>query len=77
MSTFIRHLIFWKSQADTNSEIKWIQYLREGIQTLKNEAEQDFSQPPAESDKLYMAIGERDLIEVAHPLPKEGSDCYR
>ncbi|VEN55881.1 unnamed protein product [Callosobruchus maculatus] len=31
-------------------------------------------QPPsAETDKLYMSIGERDLIEVAHPTPQDSS----
>lgn len=42
-------------------------YLREGLDILTNQTEHDFKSPPPESDKLYMAIGERDVIEVAHP----------
>lgn len=29
----------------------------------------DLARPSADTDKLYMAINERDLIEVAHPTP--------
>lgn len=34
-------------------------------------SEHDFNRPAAESDKLYMCIGERDIIEVAHPTPTD------
>ena len=36
--------------------------------------EQDaaFQRPPEDTDKLYMAIGDKDVIEVAHPAP---ADC--
>nr|CAD7258563.1 unnamed protein product [Timema shepardi] len=53
--------------------IPWLKYLKEGLSSLGPESEQDFNQPPPESDKLYMSIGERDLIEVAHPAPLEGA----
>jgi hypothetical protein len=36
---------------------------------ILNEQEADFARPPPTSDKLYMAIGEKDVIEVAHPTP--------
>lgn len=29
--------------------------------------QQGFDRPPADTDKLYMSIGERDVIEVEHP----------
>lgn len=41
--------------------------MKEGLDILTNQTEHDFKSPPPESDKLYMAIGERDVIEVAHP----------
>ncbi|XP_044727298.1 uncharacterized protein LOC123290962 isoform X2 [Chrysoperla carnea] len=52
----------------------WLDYLSDGLQKLQaNNAETDFKAPPVESDKLYMSIGERDLIEVAHPVPSDSS----
>ena len=32
-----------------------------------------FQRPPPESDKLFMHLGEHDVIEVAHPQPPQGS----
>lgn len=53
----------------------WKKYLAEAIETLQlDTSETDFSQPPPDSDKLYMAIGQQDVIEVAHPSPLPGSD---
>lgn len=46
-------------------------YLNDGLNILGGQAEQDFRAPSAETDKLYMSIGERDLIEVAHPSPQD------
>ncbi|XP_063226485.1 uncharacterized protein LOC134533133 isoform X2 [Bacillus rossius redtenbacheri] len=51
----------------------WMKYLQEGQESLRADSEQDFSQPPPETDKLYMSIGNRDLIEVAHPAPLDGA----
>lgn len=45
----------------------WEKYIYEGLDLLKNQ-EADFNRPPKESDRLYMNIGEDDLIEVQHPL---------
>nr|CAD7460216.1 unnamed protein product [Timema tahoe] len=67
---------FYSSITKSESEdcsIPWLKYLKEGLSSLGPESEQDFNQPPPESDKLYMSIGERDLIEVAHPAPLEGA----
>ena len=51
----------------------WQTYLNEGLKILQsNETEHDFRKPDSDSDKLYMSIGEHDVIEVAHPSPAEG-----
>ncbi|KAK7791184.1 hypothetical protein R5R35_005389 [Gryllus longicercus] len=61
-------------QATCNGGVTpWVTYMEDGVNQLKQtDAEHDFSQPSADTDKLYMAIGEHDLIEVAHPAPSEG-----
>lgn len=43
--------------------------MKKGQDVLQDMSEQDFNRPPPDSDKLYMCIGERDIIEVAHPTP--------
>lgn len=57
------------NESDATSVPPWLNYLREALNTLRGQADQDFSAPSADTDKLYMSIGERDLIEVAHPAP--------
>ncbi|XP_066581858.1 uncharacterized protein [Prorops nasuta] len=53
----------------------WKLYLKDGLNSLSNQPEHDFKAPPEESDKLYMAIGDRDVIEVAHPTaPADSTD---
>ncbi|XP_041371438.1 uncharacterized protein LOC121384991 isoform X2 [Gigantopelta aegis] len=44
----------------------WERYIEEGQELLK-EQEAKFSRPPAASDRLYMNIGENQVIEVQHP----------
>lgn len=44
----------------------WERYIHEG-QTLLEKQEADFNRPPKESDRLYMSIGEENVIEVQHP----------
>ncbi|XP_049843024.1 uncharacterized protein LOC126293735 isoform X1 [Schistocerca gregaria] len=66
-----------QAEAESRDEPPWMQLMREAINSLQSESEHNFSQPPADSDKLYMAIGERDLIEVAHPSPQEGAENHR
>ncbi|XP_076637134.1 uncharacterized protein LOC143349622 isoform X3 [Colletes latitarsis] len=56
-----------KEQSENETNPPWQAYLKEGLDILSNQTEHDFKAPPPESDKLYMAIGERDVIEVAHP----------
>lgn len=52
----------------------WEEYLNDGIADLRQKIENDFTRPAANTDKLYMNIGNRDVIEVAHPLPAEGEN---
>lgn len=56
----------------------WLQHLTAAQEALASgsgdaEATSDFSRPTAASDKLFMSIGSRDVIEVAHPVPADGS----
>ncbi|XP_054161455.1 uncharacterized protein LOC128959513 isoform X2 [Oppia nitens] len=45
----------------------WEQYLVEGINLLQ-ESYPEFSRPHSQTDKLYMSIGPKDVIEMAHPI---------
>ncbi|XP_011159551.2 uncharacterized protein LOC105195713 isoform X4 [Solenopsis invicta] len=62
-----------KKQAENEAFPPWQTYMKEGLQNLVNQSEHDFNAPPPESDKLYMAIGERDVIEVSHPIAPQDS----
>ncbi|XP_065156923.1 uncharacterized protein [Atheta coriaria] len=57
-----------KMEAETQNAPRWNEYLQTGLANLEN-VETDYKAPPPETDKLYMSIGEGDLIEVAHPQP--------
>ncbi|KAG7205252.1 hypothetical protein KM043_018331 [Ampulex compressa] len=64
-----------KQQAENETIPPWQTYMKEGLENLVNQSEHDFKSPSPESDKLYMAIGERDVIEVAHPTaPQDSTD---
>ncbi|XP_055682548.1 uncharacterized protein LOC129789616 isoform X2 [Lutzomyia longipalpis] len=45
----------------------WENYLKDGLKHLQERTINDFTRPAANTDKLYMNIGNRDVIEVAHP----------
>lgn len=62
--------ICFQSESESG-DLSYVKYIEQGLKQLEAETEHDFKRPPADSDKLYMAIGERDLIEVAHPLPQD------
>lgn len=53
---------------DDPKKSAWLYHL-EKVQELLRENGQDCSRPSEDSDKLYMCIGDRAIIEVAHPLP--------
>lgn len=61
------------SRNQESCEVPWVGYLKQGLATLGSQTEQDFTPPSIETDKLYMSIGERDLIEVAHPIPQNST----
>lgn len=68
--------IFFFQSEEEPAKMFWLNYLTEGEKLLKFDSGQDFSRPSSESDKLYMCIGERAIIEVAHPVPVDGENKY-
>ncbi|XP_029166241.1 uncharacterized protein LOC114937063 isoform X4 [Nylanderia fulva] len=62
-----------KKEAENETFPPWQTYTKEGLENLINQSEHDFNAPPPESDKLYMVIGERDVIEVSHPIAPQDS----
>lgn len=50
--------------------------MEEGLSHLGVQSEHDFIRPSGDTDKLYMPIGEKDLIEVAHPQPQDATDSW-
>lgn len=60
-------------QAHSNDKKPWETYYNEGLTHLKDKIENDFSRPAASTDKLYMNIGNRDVIEVQHPQPQDAT----
>ena len=55
----------------------WEQFIEEG-QAMLGDQDLDFKRPPLGSDRLYMNIGEDDVIEVQHPpVPETFADHYR
>lgn len=61
------------STEDSANTPPWLNYLRDGLNLLMGQPEPDFRPPHTDTDKLYMNIGDRDLIEVAHPVPQDSS----
>lgn len=61
-------------QAQFDGKKPWETYYEEGLYSLKEKIENDFTRPAANTDKLYMNIGNRDVIEVQHPQPQEAVD---
>ncbi|XP_071101629.1 uncharacterized protein [Haliotis cracherodii] len=49
----------------------WEKYIQEG-QDLLMAQESNFARPPTASDRLYINVGEGQVIEVQHPEPPEG-----
>uniref|UniRef100_A0A182J6K6 Uncharacterized protein n=1 Tax=Anopheles atroparvus TaxID=41427 RepID=A0A182J6K6_ANOAO len=62
----------------------WVRYVQEGLQQLgggephgtaaANHHQHDFARPAPNTDKLYMNIGNRNVIEVAHPVATAAPD---
>lgn len=55
----------------------WKPYMKEGLAALTSQSEHAFEAPPPESDKLYMTIGDKGVIEVAHPSMPQNSTNLR
>ncbi|XP_030245837.1 uncharacterized protein LOC108657835 [Drosophila navojoa] len=53
-----------------NMELKrpWEKYLLDAQQSLAQKTESDFGRPDGKTDKLFMNIGNNEVIEVAHPI---------
>ncbi|KAL5010809.1 hypothetical protein ScPMuIL_013114 [Solemya velum] len=49
----------------------WERYVAEGLELLKNQ-EADYNRPAKSSDRLYMDVGDNNVIEVQHPECPEG-----
>lgn len=60
-----------------NNDVKkpWEVYIKEGLINLSNRSDNDFSRPSPNTDKLYMNIGNKDVIEVAHPVSNDEVDA--
>src|SRR6185437_8797423 len=64
--------LWLKGLSDVKSRT-WEKHIAKAIQSLQGQ-ESDFSRPAPETDKLYMSIGTKDVIEMAHPEAPPG--CY-
>lgn len=62
-------------QSHIEAKKPWETYFNEGLTHLKDKIENDFTRPSANTDKLYMNIGNRDVIEVQHPQPQDTTDA--
>ncbi|XP_015789934.1 uncharacterized protein LOC107366807 isoform X4 [Tetranychus urticae] len=60
-----------KEGTSDESKRTWETNLITGIETLKCH-ETDFTRPAPETDKLFMALGAKDVLEVIHPEVPEG-----
>lgn len=62
-------------QMNDDGKKPWEIYIKEGILNLSNKSDIDFSRPSPNTDKLYMNIGNKDVIEVAHPVSQDEVDA--
>ncbi|KAL8608000.1 hypothetical protein ACOMHN_023816 [Nucella lapillus] len=61
-----------KDMREANPEYApWEQYMQEGQELLKTQ-EANYERPPTASDRLYMNIGDNQVIEVQHPEAPDG-----
>ncbi|XP_058811143.1 uncharacterized protein LOC131676014 isoform X2 [Topomyia yanbarensis] len=61
-------------QLNDDGKKPWEVYIKEGLINLKNKSDNDFNRPAPNTDKLYMNIGNKDVIEVAHPVSQDDVD---
>lgn len=58
-------------QANMQSKRPWEEYLKDGLKNLLLKTDTDFNRPALNTDKLFMNIGNNEVIEVAHPISGE------
>ncbi|XP_052849240.1 uncharacterized protein LOC128260348 isoform X4 [Drosophila gunungcola] len=61
-------------QANMQVKRPWEDYLSQAQQALAQKTEADFNRPDAKMDKLFMNIGNNEVIEVAHPIAADEVD---
>ncbi|XP_037725387.1 uncharacterized protein LOC119556952 isoform X4 [Drosophila subpulchrella] len=61
-------------QANMQVKRPWEDYLNQAQQALAQKTEADFNRPDARTDKLFMNIGNNEVIEVAHPIAADEVD---
>ncbi|KAK6180884.1 hypothetical protein SNE40_008854 [Patella caerulea] len=61
-----------EAQRSNPNLASWERYMLEGEQVLQGQ-ETNFERPPDNTDRLYMDLGEDQVIEVQHPFPPEGA----
>ncbi|XP_014244007.1 uncharacterized protein LOC106663602 isoform X1 [Cimex lectularius] len=66
-----------KEEYNAENKTPWFDCMVDALEILKEQSEHDFHRPSIETDKLYMAIGEKDVIEVSHPQPSDETDASR
>lgn len=62
----------WQKALNNPSLRTWEKFIEEGLATLEGQSA-EFARPSANTDKLFMSIGPKDVIEMNHPLPSENS----
>ncbi|XP_030378501.1 uncharacterized protein LOC115627089 isoform X2 [Scaptodrosophila lebanonensis] len=67
-------LIAESLQANMAQKRPWESYLRDALQSLLQKTESDFNRPDGKTDKLFMNIGNNEVIEVAHPIAADELD---
>lgn len=73
---FIMHSnIKYSFQFEKTGNCQWYEYMKEGLSSLEAQSEHDFLRPDGDTDRLYMSIGDKDLIEVSHPEPQDAVDA--
>ncbi|EDW51341.1 GM21702 [Drosophila sechellia] len=61
-------------QANMQVKRPWEDYLNQAQQALAQKTDADFNRPDARTDKLFMNIGNNEVIEVAHPIAADEVD---
>lgn len=49
----------------------WEKYLEKALTVLQKKTEFDFKRPDPSTDKLYLDIDNKDVIEISHPIGSE------